>query len=112
MQTFGTLPVTRFALNDRAKALLTPSYGYALASNFRPRADWRSSIRSTRQPMRLLAGEQDEAFHAERFAAVFQAEGKDLPVTLLLPGVNHIGLTLDPVAVRAVVAATVEDKRP
>jgi alpha-beta hydrolase superfamily lysophospholipase len=111
VQAFGALPVTRFALNDRAKALLTPSYSYALASNFRPRADWRASIRSARQPMRLLAGEQDEAFHAERFAAVFQAEGKNLPVTLL-PGVNHIGLTLDPAAVRAVVAATLEDTRP
>lgn len=104
VQAFGALPVSRFALNEQAKATLTPSYSYALASNFRPRADWRGSIRSAHQPMRLLAGEQDEAFHAERYVGLFQAEGKDVPVTLL-PGVSHVGLTLQPQAVQAVVAA-------
>ena len=107
VQAFGTLPVTRFALNEEVKAKLTPSYGYALATNYRPRADWRASIRSAHQPMRLLAGEQDEAFFAERYAGLFQAEGKDVPVTLL-PGVGHIGLTLQPQAVQAVVAAVAD----
>lgn len=104
VQAFGSLPVTRFALNEQAKAMLTPSYSYALAMNFRPRADWRASIRNVHQPMRLLAGEQDEAFFTERYAALFQAEGKDVPVTLL-PSVGHVGLTLQPQAVQAVVAA-------
>ena len=104
VQAFGSLPVTRFALNEQAKAMLTPSYGYALATNFRPRADWRASIRSARQPMGLLAGEQDEAFFAERYAGLFQTEGKDMPLTLL-PGVGHVGLTLEPQAVLAVAAA-------
>ena len=43
--------------------------------------------------MRVLAGQQDEAFFAERYAGLFQAEGKDVPVTLL-PGVGHVGLAL------------------
>ena len=104
VHAFEALPVTRFALNDKAKDMLTPAYGYALATNYRPRADWRASIRGAHQPMRLLAGQQDEAFHAERYAAVFQAEGKDVAATLL-PGVGHAGLTLQPQAVQAVVAA-------
>ncbi|MGL6112274.1 MAG: alpha/beta hydrolase [Rubrivivax sp.] len=104
VRAFSSLPVTRFALNERAKAVLTPTYSFALATNYRPRADWRASIRSARQPMQLLAGEQDEAFFAERYAGLFQAEGKDLPVTLL-PGVGHVGLTLEPQALQAVVAA-------
>jgi alpha-beta hydrolase superfamily lysophospholipase len=107
VHAFGALPVTRFALNEEVKAKLTPSYGYALATNYRPRADWRASIRSAHQPMRLLAGAQDEAFFAERYAGLFQAEGKDVPVTLL-PGVGHIGLTLQPQAVQAVVAAVAD----
>jgi alpha-beta hydrolase superfamily lysophospholipase len=107
VQAFGSLPVTRFALNEQAKAMLTPTYGYALATNFRPRADWRGSIRSARQPMRLLAGEQDEAFHAERYAALFQGEGSEVPVTLL-PGVTHVGLILQPRAVQAIVSAVAE----
>jgi len=104
VHAFGSLPVTRFALNEKAKAMLTPFYSYALATNYRPRADWRASIRSANQPMRLLAGELDEAFFAERYAGLFQAEGRHVPVTLL-PGVGHIGLTLQPQAVQAVVAA-------
>ena len=104
VHAFDTLPVTRFALNEQARAMLTPQYSFALAKNFRPRADWRASIRAAGQPMQLLAGADDEAFYAERFAALFQAEGKDLPVRLL-PGIGHIALTLDPRAVQAVVAA-------
>jgi non-heme chloroperoxidase len=104
VHAFASLPVTRFALNEWGKSMLTPYYSYALATNFRPRADWRASIRSAQQPMRLLAGQQDEAFFAERYAGLFQAEGKDVPVTLL-PGIGHVALTLDPLAVRAAVTA-------
>jgi non-heme chloroperoxidase len=104
VQAFDGLPVTRFALNEVARATLTPQYSFALAQNFRPRADWRASIRAAGQPMCLLAGSDDEAFHAQRFAELFKAEGKDVPVTLL-PGLGHIALTLDPSAVRAAVAA-------
>ena len=104
VQAFDHLPVTRFALNDAARAVLTPQYSFALAQNFRPRPDWRASIRAANQPMRLLAGSEDEAFHADRFEQVFKAEGKDVPVSLL-PELGHIALTLDPAAVRAAVAA-------
>ena len=104
LHAFDHLPVTRFALNDTAKLMLTPQYSYALAQNFRPRPDWRVSIRAAAQPMALLAGRDDEAFHADRFAAIFDNEGRPIPVTLL-PGIGHIGLTLEPAAVAAVVAA-------
>jgi non-heme chloroperoxidase len=104
VHAFGTLPVTRFALNDAARAFLTPEYSFALAQNFRPRRDWRASIRSAGMPMALLAGQDDEAFDASRFAGVFKAEGREIPVTLL-PGIGHIALTLDPVAVQAAVLA-------
>jgi non-heme chloroperoxidase len=101
---FNHLPVTRFALNTEAKAFLTPQYSYALAQNFRPKRDYRASIRSAAQSLELLAGRDDEAFYAERFADLFAAEGRPIPVTLL-PGVGHIALTLDATAVQAAVAA-------
>ena len=104
VQAFNHLPVARFALNDAAKAFLTPEYSYALALNFRPPRDYRASIRGATRPMALLAGSDDEAFFTDRFAPLFAAEGKPLPVTLL-PGIGHIALTLDPVAVQAAVAA-------
>jgi alpha-beta hydrolase superfamily lysophospholipase len=96
------LAVTRFALDPAAKAILTPAYTYALAMNFQPQRDYRANIRAAGQPMALLAGQDDEVFHSDRFAEVFQAEGKSVPVRLL-PGIGHIGLTLDPAAVQAAV---------
>lgn len=104
VRAFNDLTVTRFALNERAKALLTPQYSFALAQSFRPERDWRATIQRTRQPMALLAGADDEAFHSDQFDAVFKAQGKPLPVTLL-PGIGHIALTLQPNAVAAAVAA-------
>ena len=41
---------------------------------------------------------------ADKFAGVFKEAGKDIPVTIL-PGVDHISLILDPVAIQAAVAA-------
>ena len=99
---FNGLTVTRFALDEQAKDLLTPAYSYALAAGFQPWPDYRANIRAAAQPLSVLAGADDEVFHAERFAGVFRAAGKAVPVTLL-PGIGHVALTLDPAAVRAAV---------
>lgn len=104
MRAFNHLPVTRFALNEEARRFLTPQYSFALAQNFRPMRDYRSNIRAIRQPLAVLAGRDDELFLAERFEEVFRDEGKNVPVTLL-PGIDHIRLTLDPAAVQAVIAS-------
>ena len=104
VHVFNEMPVVRFALNDKAKAVLTAHYSYALALNFRPQRDYQANIRAAGQPMRLVAGQADEAFFTDRFAEVFKTEGKDVPVTLL-PGIGHIALTLEPAAVQAAIAA-------
>lgn len=41
------------------------------------------------------------SFYADRFADLFAQAGKPVPVTLV-PGVNHMGLTLDAQAVATV----------
>lgn len=106
IHAFDDLVVTRFALSDAdvEAARLTPAYSFALARNFRPEAHYRSSIRAVRQPVRVLAGEADEAFHAQRLAGIFLAEGQPWPVTLV-PGIGHIGLTLDSAAIAATLDA-------
>jgi pimeloyl-ACP methyl ester carboxylesterase len=96
--------VTKFALNEDAKAFLTPAYSFALAQNFRPERDYRANIRAVNQPLRVVAGKDDEVFYVEHFAEVFRAAGKDVPVTLI-PGIGHIPLTLEQAAVQVVVAA-------
>jgi hypothetical protein len=54
--------------------------------------------------MALLAGSDDEALYAERYEALFADAGRPIPVTLL-SGVGHVGMTLEPPALAAVVAA-------
>ncbi len=104
IRAFNDLPVMKFALDQGAKAFLTPQYSFALAQNFRPESNYRANIRAVGQPLCVVAGEADEVHCADRFAGVFSAEGKDVPVTLI-PGIGHIPLTLDPSAIQAAVAA-------
>lgn len=103
VRIFNGLPVLNFALDEKAKAVLTPHYSYNLALDFEPRRDYRANIRAMGQPCRLVAGQDDEVFHTDRFAEVFKDEGKEVPVTLV-PGVGHISLILAPAAVQAAVA--------
>lgn len=105
--TWNSLPVLAFGLNDVAREFLTSSYSYTLATAFRPRNDYQGDIRNARWPLRIVAGRADELFDATRFAAVFEAAGRAVPVTLV-DGVNHMGLTLDAAAVQAVARACAE----
>lgn len=101
---FNGLPVTTFALNEEARKLLTPQNSFSLSQNFRPRPDYRSDISAVGQPLEILAGEDDEAFHAEHFAAVFRDAGNAVPVTLI-PDIGHIGLILSPISFGAAISA-------
>ena len=104
---FNHLPVVAFALAPEAAARLTPRYSYNLMQNFRPHHNYRADIRATRRPLDVLVGANDEAFHADAFAGVFEEAGRVVPVTIV-PEVGHIGLTLEPLAVATIVAAVFE----
>ena len=104
VHAFNDLPVTRFALNEQARAFLAPEYTHALASNFRPKSDYVQNIKAMELPAHMLAGTKDEAFFADRFAEVFQGAGSAIPVTLI-PEVGHIQLTLQANAIAAAVKA-------
>jgi non-heme chloroperoxidase len=104
---FNHLPTVAFALAPEAAARLTPRYSYNLMLNFRPHNHYRADIRATRRPIDVLVGENDEAFHAEAFAGVFEEAGRVVPVTIV-PDVGHIGLTLERVAVATIVAVVSE----
>ena len=101
---FNTLPVLAFALTAEAQQFLTPTYSYALATNFRPHNDYRADIGAAEQPLRVLVGQDDEVFHADQFSAVFEEAGRPVPVTLL-PGVGHVDITLQPAAIQAITGA-------
>ncbi len=98
------LTVTQFALNEHAKTFLTPSYDFALAANFAPHSDYAKDIAQAQGALRIVAGAEDELFDTSQFSSVFAAAGK--PVRLdLVPRTSHIGLTLNPQAINAIVNA-------
>lgn len=113
LHALNNLTVTKFALSEEAKGFLTPQYSFALEGNFRPERDYKANIRAVKQPMRVLVGQEDEVFYADKFASVFQSAGKDVPITLL-PGIDHISLTLNPVAIQAAIATveSMDHERP
>jgi alpha-beta hydrolase superfamily lysophospholipase len=102
IRAFNSLPVASFALNEQARAFLTPEYDFNLAMNFRPERDYAANIRRVAQPCAVLAGTADEAFRTETLEEIFRAAGKNWEVELL-PNVGHIPLTLEPPAVAATV---------
>ena len=104
VHAFNDLRVIKFALTEEARGFLTPQYSFALAQNFRPERDYQANIRAVRQPLRVLVGQNDEVFYVDKFASVFKTAGKDVPITLL-PGIDHISLTLDSTAIQAAISA-------
>ena len=98
------LTVTQFALNDHAKTFLTPSYDFALATNFGPHSNYAQDIAQAKGALRIVAGADDELFDASKFASVFTAAGKTVTVDIV-PNATHIGLTLQNEAIKAIVNA-------
>jgi non-heme chloroperoxidase len=104
VRRFNELPVVRFALSEQAKAFLTPAYSFTLATNFGPLQDVEANIQAVHQPVKVLAGTSDEVFDTATLEGIFRQQGQPWPVTLL-PGIQHIPLTLAPSAVSAIVTA-------
>lgn len=98
------LDVLRFALDAASRPHLTPSYSYTVAMNFRPQTDYLGDIRQARGQLSIVAGQDDEVFHADRYAPLFAQAGRPVPVAVV-PGTSHIGLVLEPRAVQAVAQA-------
>jgi alpha-beta hydrolase superfamily lysophospholipase len=94
------LPAIRFAVAEEDRPYVTPAYSHRLLSNFGPGSDFEGNLRRQRRPMALLVGSEDELFHAERFAETFAPHAPQVRVTVV-PGVNHVGLIVEPEALAA-----------
>jgi non-heme chloroperoxidase len=110
---FNDLPVMNYALNDKAKEFLTPTYSYSLATNFRPRPDYKDDMHRVKKPCMVIVGASDEIFYAEKFEQVIHAERPDWPV-LLVPDAGHTSLIINPESVSTIVAnvARLQGKQP
>jgi non-heme chloroperoxidase len=105
VDTWNDLTVTRFALPDAAKAHLTPAYSFALALNFRPQLDYRANIAAVSQPVAVIAGAEDEAFFATRYAEDLKPLQPEWTIELI-PGVGHASLVVTPTAAGTIIEAT------
>ena len=99
---WNDLPVVRFALTEEAKKFLTPEYDFNLNMNFAANADYQSDLLNAKGKVAILAGDADEAFNTQALQGIVHSAGKDWPVQLL-PNIQHIPLTLDPMALKAIV---------
>ena len=99
---WNRLPVTRFALSEQARKLLTPEYDFNLNTNFAASQDYQQDLLNAKGKVAILAGDSDEAFYTQELKGMVQRAGKDWPVNLL-PGIGHMGLTLDKAALKSVV---------
>jgi len=95
------LPVVRFALTEEAKKFLTPEYDFNLNMNFAANADYQADLLNAKGKVAILAGDADELLQSQELQGMVQSAGKDWAVQLL-PGVQHIALTLDPTALKAI----------
>jgi pimeloyl-ACP methyl ester carboxylesterase len=100
VRALNGLPVVAFAVDPPAVPDVTAAYSFRLRMNFAPHRDWRRDIASTRGPLLVLVGAQDELFQANLFAELFAAAPKGR--VELLANIDHMGITDDPAALSAI----------
>lgn len=95
------LPVIVFATGDRPN--LTPVYTHRLLASMNPQ-DADALLKAVDAPVTLLAGDKDEVFASHTYEETVHASLPQAEVHLL-PGIGHVGMTLEPAALEAIAAA-------
>ena len=104
---FDGLPVIHFAVPPDVPSV-TDAYSWRLLLNFQPHEDFAADIRAVSKPMQVFVGAKDELFLAEKFEPVFDADRKDIPVTIL-PDFGHVDMVTNPGAIEAVAQAALRE---
>jgi non-heme chloroperoxidase len=110
IHAFEHLPVVAFAVLPEQAKFLSPTYSFVLVRAFGTE-DYVADLRNAKVPLAVLVGGNDELFDAKAFAATVDAIRPDTPV-VVVPGLDHVGLVLDPGAVPAIAAALRGDEAP
>jgi pimeloyl-ACP methyl ester carboxylesterase len=105
IKAWNRLPVIQFnmpaeVLQGPLGHLATTSYSYRLNKSYAPRSDYLSDIRSLPEFL-LLAGAQDEAFIAEAYRPLMEAE-TDKGAFQVLEDTGHLDLVDAPQALAAI----------
>jgi non-heme chloroperoxidase len=110
IHAFEHLPVVAFAVLPEQAKFLSPTYSFLLVRAFGTE-DYAADLRNAKVPLAVLVGGNDELFEAKTFAATVDAIRPDTPV-VVVPGLDHVGLVLDPHALPAIAAALRGDEAP
>jgi alpha-beta hydrolase superfamily lysophospholipase len=78
------------------------AYTYRMMMSFAPGRDLAAQLAGLRAPLLLLAGDRDESFHADRYAAAMAPHAR--ATVRVLPGVSHLELVVTPRTATAIEA--------
>jgi len=101
IHAFDGLDVIEFAVPPQNRTVQTASYTFRMLRNFGPTDDYLGDLKRAPGPVVVLAGQKDEIFHADRYAAVLKPARADVSVTLV-PGLGHMDMTTKPAALAAI----------
>ncbi|WP_322032521.1 alpha/beta hydrolase [Paraburkholderia sp. J76] len=102
IRALNKLPVLRFAIDDANPSNLTTQYSFNLATNFRALSSYRENIRRLKQPMRILAAQNDECIVPQAYEGIFGQAPIHVPVTIVADA-SHIDMIVDSAPLNAVV---------
>lgn len=103
IHAFDHLTTLLLAIDPSRTDILVGHYSWLLMRAFGTR-DYAADVRNAQTPLAVVAGEKDELFYAGKFAPTVDAVRPGIPVAIV-PGLSHTGLTVDPSAVPAILAA-------
>lgn len=103
IHAFDHLTTLLLAIDPARSDILVGHYSWLLMRAFATR-DYSADVRNAQTPLAVVVGEKDELFFADKFSSTLDAVKPGIPVTIV-PGLSHTGLTVDPSAVPAIIAA-------
>jgi non-heme chloroperoxidase len=99
IHAFDGLPVVAFTVAPNSHTL-TRSYSLRMLSSLVPQ-DYRRSIAALHVPTTVMIGDADEFAIAAELARAVHAQRPEIPV-IILPGMRHLDLITQPVALAAI----------
>lgn len=101
IHAFDGLEAIHFAVAPQNEKYQTSSYSWRMLRNFGPSDDYLGDLKRAPGPVAILAGQNDEIFHSDRYAATLKPARPDLTITLV-PGLGHMDMTTKPSALAAI----------
>jgi non-heme chloroperoxidase len=103
IHAFDHLTALLLAIDPARTDVLVGHYSWLLMRDFATR-DYAADARNAQTPLAVVVGEKDELFYADKFFPTLNAIRSGIPVTIV-PGLSHTGVTTDPSAMPAIIAA-------